>query len=636
MTRNSIVKYRYFFNTVTFGYTAAFYSFEDWEFLLDWMALRGVNLPLAWVGYEYTLLQILRDAGLSDSDILGFLSGPAFQPWNRFGNIQGGWGGELPMQWINDQFNLQKQLIPRMVELGMTPVLPAFTGFVPRALSTLYPNASIVNGSQWVDFPVTYTNVSFLEPFDPLFSTLQKSFIDKQATAYGNVTHVYTLDQYNENNPYSGDTAYLQSIAAGTFASLRATDPEAIWMFQGWMFYSAETFWTTDRVQAYLGGVPGNDSMIILDLYSEAQPQWQRLDAYYGEQWIWCQVHDFGGNMGFEGDFVNITEAPLSALAAAKNMVGMGLAPEGLEGNEIVYDVLLDQAWSPTPINRTSYISSWVSRRYHVDNSSATVVAWQILGASVYNNQNPLVQSTVKSILELEPGLSGLVNRTVFQPTLLFYDTNTTIVPALQLLTNASCDSEVLSANPEYQYDLVDVTRQLLVNRFIDLYEALVIVFNASTTDAAAVTAAGKPLLDLIADLDALLSTNVHFRLDSHWLDPAQSWSHGDPTYAAYLDYNARNQITLWGPDGEINDYASKQWSGIVGGYYAVRWDAFVGYLAGCKQNGTAYNGTEVVNVMGAIGKAWDAQSGGATGTSAGQTGDTLDVVRVLAAKYGA
>ena len=67
-----------------------------------------------------------------------------------------------------------------------------------------------------------------------------------------------------------------------------------------------------------------------------------------------------------------------------------------------------------------------------------------------------------------------------------------------------------------------------------------------------------------------------------------------------------------------------------------MRWDAFVGYLAGCKQNGTVYNGTEVVNVMGAIGKAWDAQSGGATGTSAGQTGDTLDVVRVLAAKYGA
>lgn len=27
-------------------------------------------------------------------------------------------------------------------------------------------------------------------------------------------------------------------------------------------------------------------------------------------------------------------------------------------------------------------------------------------------------------------------------------------------------------------------------------------------------------------------------------------------------EYNARNQITLWGPYGEIMNYAIKQWSG--------------------------------------------------------------------------
>lgn len=25
---------------------------------------------------------------------------------------------------------------------------------------------------------------------------------------------------------------------------------------------------------------------------------------------------------------------------------------------------------------------------------------------------------------------------------------------------------------------------------------------------------------------------------------------------------NAKNQVTLWGPNGEIKDYANKQWSG--------------------------------------------------------------------------
>ncbi|KAF8452247.1 glycoside hydrolase family 89 protein [Boletus edulis BED1] len=631
VTHSSLVKYRYFFNTVTFSYTTTFYTFQDWELLLDWMALRGVNLPLAWVGYEYILVQVFREAGLSDSDIYNFFSGPPFQAFNRFGNIQGSWGGELSTQWVEDQFQLQKQLIPRMVELGMTPVMPSFTGFVPPALSALHPNAAIIIGGQWENFPSAYTNVSFLEPFDPLFSTLQKSFISKQAAAYGDVSHIYTLDQYNENIPSSNNASYLQSIASNTFASLRAADPDAVWMMQGWMFFSSQAFWTADLVQAYLGGVPGNDSLIILDLYSEAQPQWERLDAYYGKNWIWCQLHDYGGNMGFEGNLINITEAPLNALAATgSSMVGMGLTPEGLEGNEIVYDILLDQAWSSTPIDQTSYVSSWVSRRYNVDNlPQAAVDAWQLLASTVYNNQNPSAQATVKSILELAPALTGLVNRTGHHPTLLFYDTNTTIVPALQMLINATQESQELRAIPEFQYDLVDVTRQLLANRFIDTYENLVHVYNSSSTDVTAVELAARPLLKLIQDLDKLLSMNSHFLL-SNWLDAARSWSHGNETYAAYLEYTAQNQITLWGPTGQINDYASKQWSGLVGGYYAARWQAFVTYLVESKQN-SSYNATTVAKMMLSIGEEWDKRDPGGSG---GTTGDPLEIVRALAANY--
>ncbi|KAH7886790.1 glycoside hydrolase family 89 protein [Phlebopus sp. FC_14] len=596
------------------------------------MALRGVNLPLAWVGYEYVLIEVFREAGLTDVDIGGFLSGPAFQAWNRFGNIQEDWGGGLPMQWINDQFSLQKLLIPRMIELGMTPILPSFTGFVPRALTSLYPNASIVNGSQWSGFPSAYTNDSFLEPFDPLFATLQKSFIDKQIAAYGNVSHIYTLDQYNENNPYSGDPSYLRNITSGTFASLHAADPEAIWLMQGWLFFSSEDFWTTERVEAYLGGVPGNDSMIILDLYSEAQPQWERLSSYYGKKWVWCQLHDYGGNMGFEGNFVNITAEPLRALSSSSSMVGLGLTPEGLEGNEIVYDVLLDQAWSSSPINRTTYVSSWASRRYPVpDLPSAAINAWELLGSTVYSNQELSSQATVKSILELAPALSGLVNRTGHHPTILFYDTNTTIVPALHMLIQASQESNELANVPEFHYDLVDVTRQLLANRFIDLYGSLVATYNLTNSTASTVSAAGKPLLDLLDDLDRLLLTDPNFLL-STWTNAAQKWSHGNSTYAAYLQYNARNQITLWGPTGQINDYASKQWGGLVGNYYAPRWQAFIQYLVDTKQNDTAYNTTAVSEIMLEIGEAWDSQTDDSMLNSKG--GDTLDVVQALANKY--
>ena len=236
-TGSSIVPWRYHFNTVTFSYTAAFWTWEDWELQLDWMALRGINLPLAWVGYEKILVDVLLEYGFAQSDIASLLSGPAFQAWNRFGNIQGSWGGELPMSWINSQFELQKKIVARMVELGMTPVLPSFTGFVPMQISSVYPDAAFVNGSQWNDFQPRYTNVTFLEPFDPLFAKMQKSFIDKQTEAYGAVSHVYTLDQYNENDPYSGDLDYLRNVTENTIQALKGADPDAVWMLQGWLFY---------------------------------------------------------------------------------------------------------------------------------------------------------------------------------------------------------------------------------------------------------------------------------------------------------------------------------------------------------------------------------------------------------------
>ena len=119
-----------------------------------------------------------------------------------------------------------------MVELGMTPVLPAFTGFVPEAITRVAPNATVVRGSEWNGFGSTYSNDTFLEPDDPLFTTLQQKLVGIQKEVYGNVSSVYTLDQYNENTPFSGDTDYLRNISRDTMASLRAADPNAVWMMQ--------------------------------------------------------------------------------------------------------------------------------------------------------------------------------------------------------------------------------------------------------------------------------------------------------------------------------------------------------------------------------------------------------------------
>ena len=72
-----------------------------------------------------------------------------------------------------------------------------------------------------------------------------------------------------------------------------------------------------------------------------------------------------------------------------------------------------------------------------------------------------------------------------------------------------------------------------------------------------------------LVDLDRLLQTNKHFLLGS-WLEAAKSLATNENERLQY-EFNARNQITLWGPDGQILDYGGKQWAGMFTDYYIPR-----------------------------------------------------------------
>ncbi|KAJ4377746.1 hypothetical protein N0V83_000576 [Neocucurbitaria cava] len=636
ITGSSIVPWRYYFNTVTFSYTTAFWTWEDWELELDWLALHGVNLPLAWVGFEKILLEVFQSVNLTTSEILPFFSGPAFQAWNRFGNTQGSWGGELPLQWIDTQFELQLRILDRMLALGMTPILPAFTGFVPRALIDVHPDSLVVNGSQWEEFPTEYTNTTFLEPSDPLFDTLQDAVIAKQLEYYGNITTFYTLDQYNENDPYSGDLDYLRNITHGTWQSLKSANPAAVWVMQGWLFTSNADFWTNERIEAYLSGVEEDEDMLILDLFSESQPQWQRTNSYYGKPWIWCQLHNYGGNMGLYGQVSNVTVNPIDALANSSSLVGFGLTPEGQQGNEIMYKLLLDQAWQKTSIDTESYFHDWVRVRYAALNSTVPTelyAAWELLRTSAYNNTNLTSNAVSKAIFELAPNVTKLTDRTGHHPTTINYDP-AIVVEAWTYLYNATMSESNLWLNPAFTHDFVDVTRQVLSNAFVSSYKGLIATWNTtSTANATTLQAHADELATILRATDQILSTLPQFSL-APWIASARQWA----TYpsnttsqsnvsamADFYEYNARNQITLWGPDGEISDYASKSWGGLVGDYYLPRWETFLDYLVGVSPK--AYSDVEARARVAGVEKAFQVAGTGLGVRKAGETGDVRSVV---------
>lgn len=571
-----------------FSYSFVWYSWKDWERLLDWAALRGVNIQLAWVGYEKIFLDSFREIGMTDDEILPFFSGPAFQSWNRFGNIQGSWGdvGNPTMNWIDSQFDLQKKIVARMVALGITPVLPAFPGFVPDSITRVRPNANITRATAWGGLE-NNTRDTFLNPLDNTSAELQKLFIDKQIAAFGNVTNVYTLDQFNEMAPASGDTEYLSSVSKSTYSALTKANPAAIWLLQGWLFYASEGFWTQNRIDAYLGGVPDKHSMLILDLFSENKPQWQRTKSYSGKPWIWCQLHNFGGNQALYGQVTNVTVDPIAALNQSASLMGFGLTPEGYEGNEVAYAVLLDQAWSVKAINLQQYFRDWITVRY---SASARIPAclyeaWEILRAHVYDNKNKAIQATGVSIYSLSPRLSGLTDGQGHfpAPTALHYDP-ADLRRAWRLMIQAASEDHSLWKTPAFELDLIDVTRQVLSNMFIDIYTDLVKTYNTSMGNATTgrrekFAGKGKALLEFLELNDAILSTNDHFTMES-WLQSAEKWA-TTPQERDLIAFNARSQVTTWNWDGEVlNDYAAKGWSGLIRSYYKQRWAIFISDLS--------------------------------------------------------
>ena len=210
---------RFFLNYCTFGYTMPYWNWGDWERFIDWMALNGINLPLAMTGQERTWQLTWRRLGLDDASILSSFTGPAHLPWHWMNNVDH-FQGPLAQPWIDSQESLQRSILERERELGMTPVMPAFAGHVPDGLRALYPDARISLRSQWSGFE-DKDRCWFLDPSDPLYATIQNTFLSIQDSIYG-TDHIYGIDPFNEVDSPDWSEEYLRSASSGIYSTLRA------------------------------------------------------------------------------------------------------------------------------------------------------------------------------------------------------------------------------------------------------------------------------------------------------------------------------------------------------------------------------------------------------------------------------
>lgn len=614
-TKTSPYKYRYCFNYCTFNYTMSWWDKERWQWEIDFMALNGINMPLAVTGQNSVWQRVYRSLGFSDEELEGFFSGPAYFNWFWMGNLDG-WGGPLPQSFFRKHEELQKFILRNERALGMKPVLPAFTGHVPPSFEEKFPDVR-VRKTSWVNFP----EVAVLDPEEEMFDVIGEKFIREQAALYG-TNHLYSADTFNENDPPSTDSAYLAGMGRKVFESMKAADSEAVWVMQGWLFHHSDDFWGESEIKALLGAVP-DDSMIILDLWSERFPVWQRTEAYYGKPWIWCMLHNFGQNTTLSGNAVRVAQAPAAALASPNSgkMCGIGLTPEGIEHNPMMFAMMLENVWREEPINVDEFVADYLEERYGTSSEKAKQ-AWSLIVESVYNND--VTNGGPESIITGRPNFKKNPGGTTNVK--LHYD-QMELAQAWDLLLECA---EECAASEGYRYDLVDITRQVMANHATVLQQRCAQAYESGNIEA--FDNAANQFISYLCDFDRLLSSRTEFLL-GRWLESAKAMGTSEAESALY-EHNARNLLTTWGnKDCRIRDYACRHWSGLISGFYLPRWQRFFESVREAMVAGKPFD-QEAFN-EGSKEWEWQWTFGKECYSTQPQT-DEIDVVKQMYAKYRA
>lgn len=575
--RSRIVDHTYYMNICTFGYSLAFVDWSYWEKHIDWMAMQGVNLPLAFVGQEAVLVRTFERFNITFKEMQDFISGPGFLPWFQLGNLQG-WAGPMSNNWIHSRVALQQQLLSRMRELAMTPVLPAFAGFVPAAFATKHPSAKIIKGPAWNNFSAPYGPVRVLQPTEVLFQDVGQAFIQEQTKLYG-TNHMYQCDTYNEVDPVSTDLGYLRNSSAAVYSAMKSVDPRATWLMQGWAFEAP--FWKDrKRIQAYVEGVPG-DGLWILDLQTDEKPMWE---LYFGKPVILNTLHNFGGQQGLTGNLPQIRENFAKALDKSSSIRGIGITMEGIWTNYIVYDYTLSMAWNRSVVPETaSWARTFAARRYGVSLGARSLVAlaWEQLYLLAYTHGG----KPRSGQLACRPVLRKMGKNTERSQSSRTSDW----FSVWGMFFELAAKFPILLRSAAFQFDYVDIGREYFTRDFDDILTE----FRKAATggDAKMANAHAFQLQGRLMDLDRFLSTSSHFMLGPR-LKQAQSWGNSI-CERKQLEFNVKNQVTLWGPTGQINDYATKSWGGLVSSYFLPRWKLFTQRVLESISMGIEFNQSE-------------------------------------------
>jgi Alpha-N-acetylglucosaminidase (NAGLU) tim-barrel domain/Alpha-N-acetylglucosaminidase (NAGLU) C-terminal domain/Alpha-N-acetylglucosaminidase (NAGLU) N-terminal domain len=549
--------HRFALNDTNDGYTGPFWTWADWERLIDVLALHGINEVLLYTGSEAVYQRTLRAFGYTDDEILAWLPTPAHQPWWLLQNLSSWVGPSVSQHLIDSRLALAGKIAARLRELGMQPVLPGYYGIVPAGFATRNLAARVIPQGDWLGMK----RPDWLDPTCELFTKVAAEYYRVQAELLG-ATQMFKMDPLHEGGQSGGID--LGRAAGRIESALQSAHPGATWAILGWQ---------ENPRQELLDGIRDKSHVLILDGQSDRFDYKDREHQWGGTPYAFGTIWNFGGHTTMGANAGVWNERFFKQLRnEGSKLNGIALMPEASCNNPAAFEFFTELPWRSEPANMDEWFVRWSTYRYGGRDPQAAR-AWTIVGSTAYSMKSGKWSEAHDNLFSARPNLEAK-SACSWSPQEPRYDLQafaTALGPLLSIDVS-------LRQSSAFRYDLVDVARQTIANH------SRVLLPRTN----AAYQSADLPLFEQLTHewlaqidlLNQLVATEPSLLL-GRWTAASRSAA-ADVAEGAQLEFDACSLLLEWGPkssrDSGVHDYANREWNGLLL-HYRDRWAAYFSML---------------------------------------------------------
>ena len=644
-------EYRHYFNeNCEYKYTTDLYGEEEWQHRIDWMAMNGFNMFLMDLGEHAVWYNAKDELGLNDEAIneLQHYSNGTEQYEGKY---------EISIDAILKEGELARKVVEMAFKAGMEPEVRPFVGQVPfmfpdqhdqyyesgDAKMTITLEGSVFDGvylysaAKWINLPQgVYISPEVAAEDAEQADEMREKYIQISDIYYESLMEVLGYNDWGRTPEYVykdlvGEQGFVvqheafpQKVLGEMNDQLMKLNPDALWLQTSW------------RYQSWLPQYYDEGNLMFVDLSAENRPKWNTNNEFGGTSWLWSMLFNFGGNSGIEGDLKGLAADVLSAKESSSYMKGVSISPEGGDTNPALYAMMAEMTWRSEVPDMDQWVTDYIKRRYGVENyekaSEELESMWEILCSTVYkdfvNYDGP-----AQTLINAYPKLSGAISRT-YGSNAKLYETQE-LIPVWETMLKAASKMDTLT--PQFEYDLVDITRQILADISGEVYSCIKPAFDSGDKETAMKYA--EQMIEMCRDMDEILASNESFLVGTRH-EGARNRGVTDSDKAFYEQVE-RTFETYWVLDDtsqtSLTDYCNRHLSGLMTDYYGMRWEVFAKYLEQAMDEGmnaSEFNSVMAPKIKAEIAEKEEAWSKEQTVYPIEAEGDSIEISTALLEKY--